>query len=42
MNEVQVEKKTYQMPPKDGISIGHFITEGLNPEARRQQSDRRI
>jgi catechol 2,3-dioxygenase-like lactoylglutathione lyase family enzyme len=26
MNEVQVEHKSYQMPPRDGISIAHFIT----------------
>ena len=26
MNEVQVEQKTYQMPPKDGITIAHFLT----------------
>ena len=26
MNEIQVEQKTYQMPPKDGISIAHFLT----------------
>jgi len=26
MNEVQVEHKSYQMPPRDGISIAHLIT----------------
>jgi predicted enzyme related to lactoylglutathione lyase len=26
MSKVQVEQKTYQMPPKDGISIAHFLT----------------
>ena len=26
MNEVQVEQKSYQMPPHDGISIAHFLT----------------
>jgi predicted enzyme related to lactoylglutathione lyase len=26
MNEVQVEKKSYQMPPKEGISVALFIT----------------
>jgi catechol 2,3-dioxygenase-like lactoylglutathione lyase family enzyme len=26
MNQVQVERKTYQMPPKDGIAVAHFIT----------------
>jgi catechol 2,3-dioxygenase-like lactoylglutathione lyase family enzyme len=26
MSEVQVEQKTYQMPPQEGISIAHFLT----------------
>jgi predicted enzyme related to lactoylglutathione lyase len=26
MSQVQVEQKTYQMPPQDGITIAHFIT----------------
>src|ERR1700735_4204739 len=26
MSEVQVEQKTYQMPPQDGITIAHFLT----------------
>lgn len=26
MNEVQVEKKSYQMPPKEGFSVALFIT----------------
>ena len=26
MNPVQVEQKTYQMPPQDGITVAHFIT----------------
>jgi predicted enzyme related to lactoylglutathione lyase len=26
MTQVQVEQKTYQMPPQDGITIAHFIT----------------
>src|SRR6202035_195358 len=26
MSEVQVGQKTYQMPPRDGITIAHFIT----------------
>ena len=26
MNQVQVEQKSYQMPPPEGISIAHFIT----------------
>ena len=26
MNEVQVEQKSYQMPPQDGFTIAHFLT----------------
>jgi catechol 2,3-dioxygenase-like lactoylglutathione lyase family enzyme len=26
MSKVQVEQKTYQMPPQDGITIAHFLT----------------
>ena len=26
MNQVQVDQKTYQMPPRDGFSVAHFIT----------------
>jgi predicted enzyme related to lactoylglutathione lyase len=26
MNEVQVEQKTYQMPPLEGFSVAHFLT----------------
>jgi catechol 2,3-dioxygenase-like lactoylglutathione lyase family enzyme len=26
MNQVQVEQRTYQMPPKDGITVAHFLT----------------
>ena len=26
MSQVQVEQKTYQMPPKDGITVAHFLT----------------
>src|SRR5450432_3229675 len=26
MNTVQVEQKSYEMPPRDGISIAHFLT----------------
>jgi predicted enzyme related to lactoylglutathione lyase len=26
MNEVQVEQKSYQMPPQKGITVTHFIT----------------
>ena len=26
MNQVQVESKSYQMPPQDGITVAHFLT----------------
>jgi predicted enzyme related to lactoylglutathione lyase len=26
MNNVQVEQKTYEMPPVEGISVAHFLT----------------
>ena len=26
MSEVQVEQKSYEMPPKDGITVAHFLT----------------
>ena len=26
MNQVHVEQKSYQMPPKDGITVAHFLT----------------
>ena len=26
MSDVQVGQKVYQMPPRDGITIAHFIT----------------
>ena len=26
MSQVQVDQKTYQMPPKDGITVAHFLT----------------
>jgi predicted enzyme related to lactoylglutathione lyase len=26
MSRVQVEQKTYQMPPTDGITVAHFLT----------------
>ena len=26
MSQVQVEQKSYQMPPQDGITVAHFIT----------------
>ncbi len=26
MNSVQIDQKSYEMPPKEGISIAHFLT----------------
>ena len=26
MNPVQVEQKNYEMPPREGISVAHFLT----------------
>ena len=26
MNKVQVEQKSYQMPPQDGFTVAHFLT----------------
>ena len=26
MNSVQIEQKSYEMPPHEGISIAHFLT----------------
>ena len=26
MDSVQIEQKSYEMPPREGISIAHFIT----------------
>lgn len=26
MDQVQVERKTYQMPPQDGFTVAHFLT----------------
>ncbi|MEW6436532.1 MAG: VOC family protein [Pseudomonadota bacterium] len=26
MTEVQVDRKTYQMPPQDGFTVAHFLT----------------
>jgi predicted enzyme related to lactoylglutathione lyase len=26
MNQAQVEQKTYQMPPRDGFTVAHFLT----------------
>jgi catechol 2,3-dioxygenase-like lactoylglutathione lyase family enzyme len=26
MSQVQIDQKSYQMPPKDGIAIAHFLT----------------
>ena len=35
MNAVQIEQKSYEMPPKEGISIAHFLTVAdINRSAR--------
>ena len=26
MNAVQIDQKSYEMPPREGISIAHFLT----------------
>ena len=26
MNSVQIEQKSYEMPPRDGFTVTHFIT----------------
>ena len=26
MNAVQIEQKSYEMPPSEGISVAHFLT----------------
>ena len=26
MNAIQVEQKSYEMPPREGLSIAHFLT----------------
>ena len=26
MNQVQVDQKSYQMPPQDGFTVAHFLT----------------
>src|ERR1700722_14193075 len=26
MNQVQIERKSYQMPPRDGFTVAHFLT----------------
>jgi predicted enzyme related to lactoylglutathione lyase len=26
MNQVQVERKSYQMPPREGFTVAHFLT----------------
>ena len=26
MSQVQVEQKTYQMPPQEGFTVAHFLT----------------
>jgi hypothetical protein len=26
MNSVQIERKSYEMPPRDGFSVAYFLT----------------
>ena len=26
MNSVQIDQKSYEMPPRDGFSVAHFLT----------------
>ena len=33
MSSVQIEQKSYEMPPKEGISIAHFLTAGRRHRA---------
>jgi hypothetical protein len=43
MSQVEVDKKTYQMPPKEGFTVAHFLT-GLPPDREHvahRQSRRR-
>jgi hypothetical protein len=28
MSSVQIEQKSYEMPPREGMSIAHFLTVG--------------
>jgi hypothetical protein len=34
MSRVEVEQKNYQMPPQDGFTIAHFLTEPLRVDRR--------
>src|ERR1700742_4402150 len=35
MNAIQIEQKSYEMPPREGISIAHFLTVAdINRSAR--------
>ena len=36
MSSVQIEQKSYEMPPRDGFTVTHFITVG---ETRRYIRD---
>jgi hypothetical protein len=36
MGSVQIEQTSYEMPPKDGMSIAHFLTvKDIERSARR-------
>ncbi len=44
MNQVQVEQKSYQMPPQDGFTVAHFLTVAdsiLRNGLRRSHSEQR-
>ena len=38
MSQLQAEQKTYQMPPKDGITVAHFITVADIERSLRQRT----
>src|ERR1700692_4485660 len=35
MNQVQIEQKSYEMPPRDGITVAHFLTVADIDRSRR-------
>src|SRR5271155_3629879 len=40
MNSVQIEQKSYEMPPREGMSIAHFLTVAdVERSARYSQKD---
>src|SRR5579864_6128731 len=43
MNPVQVEQKSYQMPPQDGSTVAHFLTVAdIEGSARRPRFSQQI